>query len=95
MLPTHKDFKSQLNQKFTVVYDASFPPEILTLTCVSDVSSIGGGFDSYGMTFSAPLGKGYLQQKQRQMRNDVLGDLSLFLVPSVLESQNLPIRQQQ
>jgi hypothetical protein len=80
-LPTHAAFVSQLNNTFEVQYDPEKPPEILTLKHISEISSIGGGFAGYGMTFVAPLAEGYLMQKQWPMKNDTLGEFSLFLVP--------------
>lgn len=83
-IPTQADFKSQINQEFIIVGDQEGEQslEILTLENVSDITDIGGGFKSYGMSFATPLKKSYLPQKQWPMKNDALGEFSLFLVPA-------------
>ncbi|MFM2486258.1 hypothetical protein ABUE30_14510 [Celerinatantimonas yamalensis] len=82
MLPTYEEFKSQLDKEFIINYEQNKPPKMLLLKKISPIESIGGGFSGFGMTFAALLGNGYLMQKQWLMKNEALGDVSLFLVPA-------------
>ncbi|WCN08586.1 DUF6916 family protein [Marinomonas mediterranea] len=80
-LPTHEQFKSQLNKAFTVKFDDEKPPEELTLTEVTDLKEIGGGFSAYSMVFSTPMKEYYLNQGQWTLENSELNEISLFIVP--------------
>lgn len=80
-LPTHEQFKSQINQTFTVKLDDEKPPEEMTLSEVTELKEIGGGFSAYSMVFTTPVKDYYLNQGQWTLENSELNEVSLFIVP--------------
>lgn len=76
---TQENFSKAVNTNFKV--KAGEDELNFKLDKVSDIKSIGAGFESYDLTFTCPKEKGILDQQTLEMEHEDMGSVNIFVVP--------------